>query len=296
VLRRDSATFRAIAGISGAVVLVWSLTAEVYAARGERNLSTQIAQNLPRPYDWVDDATSGRSVVVIGQQVNDPTGVWLTEFFNTSIRKMWSLDGTAPAPGPILTPDLQAADGTLTPSPGTDYALALNGIELQGRVVAQKGLDRLYRLNGRLLKLAAALTGVSSDGWISDKDGDGVATASYTRYDVSRDGAGFAVGRLSRVASCPTQRIPGKATVKIGLVGIGPDKQPTIARVTGIWRDAVRHCASTGFALSPPNGPWRIEIAITPTFVPYELDPAFSDRRRLGAVALGVGFQPLLGG
>ena len=55
-------------------------------------------------------------MVVIGQQISDPTNVRVTEFFNRSVKKMWSLDGTAPTPGPILTPDLEAEDGTSTPT------------------------------------------------------------------------------------------------------------------------------------------------------------------------------------
>ena len=44
-------------------VFAWTLTAEVYAAEGERRLARQIADNLPAPYDWVDRATGGGSVV-----------------------------------------------------------------------------------------------------------------------------------------------------------------------------------------------------------------------------------------
>jgi hypothetical protein len=39
-----------------------------------------------------------------------------------------------------------------------------------------------------------------------------------------------------------------------------------------------------------PNRPFRIEVTITPTFSPHELDPAHSsDRRNLGA-HVGFGF------
>jgi hypothetical protein len=297
LLRRGSRAFAAVAIGSAVVVGSWSLTAEVYAAHGEEHLSRQFSHFFPRPVDWVDQVTGNRPVVVIGQQISDATGIYLTEFWNRSIRKMWSLDGTAPGPGPILTPDLEAANGTLTPNPETPYALAVNGIELKAPVVASKGDSVLYRVGGRPLKLASAVTGLDTDGWMADRDGDDVATASYTRYDVSRDGAGFAVGKLSRVASCPGKDVPGKATVKIGPVGIGPDKQPAITHVTGVWHGVVHQCTTTGFALSPPKKPWRIEISITPTFVPHELDPAgSSDRRHLGAVVQGIGFRPLFGG
>jgi hypothetical protein len=304
LLRRGSRGFAAVAIGAAAAVGAWSLTAEVYAAHGEENLSRLFARSFPKPYNWVDQATQGGSVVVLGQQITDPTGINLTEFWNRSIRKMWSLDGTAPGPGPILTPDLEAANGTLTPNPGTEYALALNGIELQAPVVARRGTSTLYRLDGRPLKLAAAVTGLESDGWMSAPDANSPATFSYTRYDVSRDGPGFAVGRLSRVASCGKD-IPGKATVKIGPVGIGPDKQPTITHVTAVWptraqaargENIVHQCKATGFALPAPSVPWRLQISITPTFVPHQLDPRFSDRRHLGAVAENIGFQPLFGG
>jgi hypothetical protein len=292
VLRHDSTAFRVVGGAAAVAVLTWGLTAEVYAAAGERRLSDQIDQFFPEPHDWVDRATGGASVVVLGQQISDATGVWETEFFNRSIKKMWSLDGTAPRPGPILTPDLEASDGTLTPNPGTAYALALNGIELQARLVATRGSDRLYRLGGRPLKLAAAVTGVESDGWIEDADGNGTAEASYTRYDVSHDGPGFAVVKLSRVAWGGTD-IPGNATVRIGPVAIGPDKQPTIAHVTATRTKTLHHKVTNGFALPAPSGPWRVEITITPTFVPHDLDPTEGDRRRLGAKLEQAGFQPL---
>ena len=140
------AAYRGIAATAAILVLAWSLTAEVYAAEGERDLSTRVAANLPKPYDWVERATGGGSVVVIGQRILDATNIWLTEFFNPSVKKMWSLDGTAINVGaPILTPDLQASDGTLTPSPETEYALALNGVELQAPVVDRRGRDRSTR-------------------------------------------------------------------------------------------------------------------------------------------------------
>jgi hypothetical protein len=279
-------------------VLAWSLTTEVYAARGETHLSTQIDEALPRPLNWVDDATHGGSVVVIGQGITDPTGIQETEIFNKSIKKLWSIDGTAIKAGaPVLTPNLQAANGGLWPPPETKYALALNGIDLQAPLVRQVGSMRLYRLSGGPMKLAAAVTGIQSDGWMAAPDATTPATASYTRYDVSHDGPGLAVVTLSRVASCPTNESPGRVTVKIGPVGVGPDQEPTIARVTSVKRGLVKPCIATGFSLSVPNRPWRMEVSIKPTFVPQEVDPArFSDRRHLGAVVTRIGFQPLFAG
>ncbi len=297
LLRRGSRPFVGVAAASAVLVVAWSLTTEVYAARGETRLSEQIDRALPRPLDWVDDSTHGGSVVILGQGITDPTGIQETEFFNKSVRKVWSIDGTAIRAGaPVVTPDLTAANGELSPTPGTQYALALNGVELQGTLVRQVGDSRLYRLDGGPLRLAAAVTGIQSDGWMAAPDENTPATASYTRYDVSRDGPGFAVGVLSRVASCGKD-YPGRATVRIGTVGIGADKEPRIARVTDVWHGVVHRCKATGFSLPVPRKPWRVEISVAPTFVPQELDPAhFSDRRHLGAVVQNLHFQPLFGG
>nr|MBA3375195.1 PQQ-like beta-propeller repeat protein [Actinomycetota bacterium] len=136
LLRRGSVVFAAVAASAAVAVVAWNLTTEVYAAEGERILSERVDGNLTKPYDWVERLTDGGSVVVIGQGIADPTGIWLTEFFNPSIRKIWSIDGSARlVGGPILTPDLAASDGTLTPPPSTEFALALNGVTLQAPVV-----------------------------------------------------------------------------------------------------------------------------------------------------------------
>jgi hypothetical protein len=285
LLERGSRAFNVVAGTAAVAVVAWSLTTEVYAAEGERTLSQQIDDNTPRPYNWVDEATDGGSVTVIGQQITDGTGIWITEFFNRGVEKVWSLDGTAQAVGgPILTPDLDATDGTLTPPPGTDYALALDGIELVAPIVDRRGEARLYRLDGKPMRLAASSTGVYRDGWMGSE-------ASYTRYDVSRDGPGLAFVKLKRENWCPHD-VPGNATVRIGPVAIGPDNQPTIREVTQVKRGVLHACEDDGFALATPPEPWRIEITIDPTFVPIELDPERSDRRELGA-QVEVGFSQL---
>jgi hypothetical protein len=297
-MRSGSTGFAAVAGTAAVVVVAWGLTGQVYAAAGERDLSEQIDRNLPRPYDWVDEATGGASVVVIGQQISDPTNIQETEFFNRSVKKMWSLDGTAQSVGaPILTPDLEAVDGTLTPPPDTQFALAVNGVSLQAPVVARRKDATLYRIDGGPLQLQDALVGRQTDGWMVGSSDDPVARASYTRYDVSADEPGLAVVQLTRIGWCPRPglRGVGSATVRIGPVGIGPDNQPRIEHVTETKTFNVPDCKAYGATLSPPNEPWRMEITVAPTFIPKEIDPSKSESRRLGAVIVKAGFQPLFG-
>ena len=289
-LRRRAPRVGAPAAAAVAVaVLAWNLTTEIYAAIGEHDFSARVEANIPKPNDWVDRAAGDGSVVMLGQRMSDsPLGVASTEFWNRSIAKVWSVDGTGPGPGHTLTPDLQDVDGTLWPDPETDFVLASNGVEVVGEEVA-RNVDAnatLMRLDGPI-RLRANETGISADGWIVGRADDETrsAPAAYNRFDVSDGGRGNAVVRLSRETFCPSGvRLPGVARVRIGALGRGADKQPAIARETDSDTVYVPACATRTVVLPTPDGPWRAEVEIE-TFVPAEVDPETSggERRALGA-------------
>jgi hypothetical protein len=268
-----------LAGIAVAFTVGWSLTTQVYGAESERDLANRLAGNIPKPADWLDRATGGGSTVFVGQHLSDPTAVWLMEFWNRSIDKVWSIDGSAPGPGPILTPDLKKASGVLTPSPETDWAVTANGVVLQGKQTFSIGNTYVYKLDGPL-KVRYAQDGVYSDGWMGDK-------SSYSRYDAAELGPSLAKVTLSRSAWCSDKDVPGTVTVRIGPTAV-IDKQPGIARVTDERRFVIRACEVRPVVFRTPHQPWRIEVKISPTFVPAEVDPTQSDRRELGAL---VGYE-----
>ncbi len=137
-------------------------------------------------------------MTILGQQLNsDPTGLWLTEFWNRGIRNVWSVEGSAPGPGPTLTPDLASPDGSLGSRAGTDWALPLNGVELQGPRTEVPGRGApLVRLKDGVLRLVASRTGIYPDGWMG-------ATAAFNQFDVT------APGRLTRVALPSLRSHPG---------------------------------------------------------------------------------------
>lgn len=269
-------------------LLAWNVTAEVYASIGEHDFSALVDRNIPKPNDWVDRAAGDGTVVMLGQRMSDdPLGVPSTEFWNRSITKVWSVDGTGPGPGHTLTPDLQEIDGTLWPNPGTDYVLASGGVEVAGDEVASNTGAALVRLDGRPIRLRSNATGIAGDGWILGDAGNPAvpARAAYNRFDVSGGGTGTAIVTLSRQTFCPEGvRLPGVARVRIGELGRGRDKQPAILRQTAAETLYVPACASRPVALPTPAVPWRIEVAIE-TFVPAKIDPKGSggERRALGA-------------
>ena len=125
---------RAVLGVTAALVLAWTLTGEISAAKYSNDSGDLITRNYPKPLTWLDDITGGEPVVYLGQNINAGAalGIWLTEFWNRSLKHVWSLDGTAPGPGPVLTPDLVATDGRLAPDPGARYVLAERGVDVDG--------------------------------------------------------------------------------------------------------------------------------------------------------------------
>ena len=290
-LRRslDASVAAPIAVAVAVGVILWNVTAEVYAAIGEHDFSAQVETNLPKPNDWVDRAAGGGSVLYLGQRMtDDPIGANATEFWNRSIVKVWSVDGTGPGPGHTLTPDLQDVDGTLWPDPQTDYVLAANGVEVVGeRVAANPAANAaVVRLDGPV-RLRSNQTGISSDGWSTGNPGDDTvpARAAYNRFDVGSGGIGTAVVTLSRATFCPEGiRLPGVARVRIGVLGRGSDKQPAIVRETGADTLYVPACAVRTVVLPTPRVAWRIEVE-SETFVPAKIDPEHSggERRALGA-------------
>ena len=94
----------AIAVVAACGVTAWALTTEIYAARGLNTFSERMHQISPKPVDWVDQATGGEPTLFLEQQLGKDTNpIWLLEFWNYSIDKIWSLDGRA-APVALAQP------------------------------------------------------------------------------------------------------------------------------------------------------------------------------------------------
>ena len=150
-------------------------------------------KNFPRPLSWLDEITGGEPALYLGQNIEPGAalGIWLTEFWNRSLKYVWSIDGTAPGPGPVLTPDLVAADGRLTPDPGARYVVAEPGIDLDGTVVAQppqSGRWTVYRLDGPLRLAHARPASSPTAGWVRE--------SAYNQY-ATQNGAARQRPRLA---------------------------------------------------------------------------------------------------
>lgn len=282
----------AVAGTTAAaLVIAWSLAGQIAASNASNAQSDQFVSGQPTPTDWVDRVTKGSPVLYLGQHITDPNGIWGLEFWNRSIQYVWSLDGTAPGPGPTETPNIDRVDGHLQQQRGAldgGYVVADAGIDVVGREVARG----IYLAAGqptpwRLIKikypvrLRHSQQGTFSDGWMGSR-------ASYTQFSSTRGRPGYAVVTISRQAWGGTN-VPGHVTIKVGRLGIRR-VQPYLAETTAVRRWTVNAHQYRQFVIPAPAPPMRIEVHISPTFVPNELDPASGDRRELGAI-VGMGFS-----
>ena len=273
----------AIAVIAACAVTTWALTTEIYASRGLNIFSERMHQISPKPVDWVDQATGGEPTLFLGQQIGKDTNpIWLLEFWNYSIDKIWSLDGTAPLPS--LSPDLGEPDGTTQPRSrsalGRDRERR-RGPRREGRRAARRDAalarpaagplpehpDR--RLPGRLDELERTFSQYAPE--------DGVSRG-FSKVVVSRQGACGAHpdGRRHR---------PGRPASPC------VNKQPGFARVDEVVRRKLPACGLTQ-VVTRANVPYHVEVTVKPTFIPAEIDASSGDVRELGA-QVGFDFIPL---
>ena len=281
----------------GAVALVlcagWSLRTEVIGSRASNEISSTFVGGLPKPLDWVDRATGGSPSVYIGQKIADPNSVWSLEFWNRSVKRIWSTDGTAPGPGPTLTPDLTAPDGTLADDSGFHWAISDFGVDLVGRKRATMGTLTLVEHDGPL-RLEQSLRGVFNDGWVgSSQPADSVA-ADYSRFSTPGEQAGTVDVRVARTGWCPSDPkadVPGRVEIDVGTLELGEQKNGVIDQLTERRGWIVAGCADRTFAIPTPRPPFHVKVTITPPFQPNALDPSNPERRYFGA-QVGFGFRP----
>jgi hypothetical protein len=299
LLARRRMVAGSVVGVAAALVLAWNLAGQISASNGTNVFSRNLLGNFPSPPDWLDQADGGKPAIYLGQRITDPQGVWLMEFWNKSLRYVWSLDGTAPGPGPILNPDA-GPDGRLTgraipngAPPGVDYIVTSEGIDIAGRfllrpeirrvitkdafgfpiykVVTQPSQWRVLRID-QPLRLHSNPTGIYSDGWTG-------ALSAYNQFSTPGGRPGFIRVTVSRSAWRGPDK-PGKVTITAARLIRGKDKQPAMGRVFEV-RHWVVHSGKTRVFWVRATPPTRVEVRISPTFSPHDF--GLSDRRKLGA-------------
>jgi hypothetical protein len=265
--------FPAVVAVAVLAVAVWMTTGEITSARGSEHQAKQFVANMAKPLNWIDLATHSAGTTYLGQGVADDTGVWLTEFWNLSLKHVDSLDASCCAPGPHLTPGVDNPDGTLRGDSGDPYVLADNGVQVIGDVVAKRGDLLLTKLPGHPWRLKDAVSGRDPGGWIQSDGGYAYfgpeRTVGTLRVDVGRTGF------------CPPKAPKAHVTITVGSVGLDAQNNPIVGRVVHRDRFVVPNCASIShsYRVRPPVA---VHVHVTPLVVPAQYG-VNNDQRALGA-------------
>jgi hypothetical protein len=210
--------------------------------------------------------------------------IWLLEFWNRSIDAVWSLDGTAPGPGPTVTPNVTTVDGILGAGSDFPFVVADGRISLDEQVVRRRGSATLYRVRPPL-RVRSVLDGVDPDGWMGDR-------ASYSTFATpgTRPGT-LRVTVTGRGWTGPS--VPRRIRLTLGTLAFRRFGEPALGEVTARREWTLRGRRTRTFSLATPPPPFRLEIA-SQTFVPADVDPRSADHRQLGA-QVDVRFAPRRG-
>ncbi len=233
--------------------------------------------------DWIDDAAGGG---VHAPYLYDAARVpgyddmilWQTEFWNGDVGDVVRLGPQVRDPLVEQVGSVDPATGAIT-APGIGsprYAVTSSGLTLAGKPLASKSLLTLYRVQPPL-RLASSVEGVYGDGWMG-------AQAAYSGYT---GGPGRMSVTLSREA-WGGKDVPGKVTVRVGPAASNGAGGAQIGKVTAQKTLTLHRLQRHVVTLPTPKAPYRVEVAVAPTFSPA--DYGLSDTRELGAQVV---FRPL---
>jgi hypothetical protein len=265
------------AGVVLAVLVIgWNLWGEAAAADGSNRFSRGFRSVLVEPPDWIDRTTGHHRALFIGQSLAGSNEFWSIEFWNQSIQDVWSVDASAPGPGPTVTPDYAGTNGVIRPQLPLDWVVVTPGIDPVGTLAAPAGNLRVYRVP-HPIRLEATTSGLSPDAdWMS-------TAASYVRFGSSDAPPGTATVSLSRAAACGGY-VSSPITIKVSRLRINADRQPDAGAVLAERHVLVRSnpCDTKMFHFRV-RPPFRIDLSASRTFQPSQ-----SDQRQLSAqVAFG---------
>jgi hypothetical protein len=281
---------RLVAGVllaTAAGALAMMLAGEITSTRGSGITSSTYLRYLPQPPDWIDQAAHGQNVTYLGQDIStgDALGVSLMEFWNRDVKNIWSLDGSAPGPGPTLTPDLANREGELTNGAGIDLVLTPDVVSLTGPVVARRPGETLRRVVDGKWALHQASYGVAHDGWITGSSDDPVARGRFAYFGPETKRGVLHVG-VGRAGFCPSAAPNAHVVIKVGPLRLNEQRAPYVRHASYTRRVVVPNChqRELTFSVVPPVA---VEVSATP--VVYPIDYNIGDNRYLG-VQVGFSF------
>jgi hypothetical protein len=263
------------------LILGWTVTGEIAAAIGNVSISRTVGGTLRHPFSWVDAVTQGAPTIYMGQGETDPNPENLVEFWNRSIVRVSSVDGSVHGPGPAGGPNL-TLDGTIGSDQQYDFAVEdwpcvdLAGARLTSHAYSAGGGTRAWRLVQleRPNRLQSMCVGLYSDGWTGPADG------SYFRFADGKPGW-VRVFVSRRKWGGPSD--PSPVHLQVGTLAINANHQPFLAKITKTV-DLTIDSEQTKICWIPtPSARFALHVVVDKKFVPSEVIPRLTDIRTLGA-------------
>jgi hypothetical protein len=287
-LRGRTRISTAVTAAAAVGVVGWNLTGELAAAAGTNSIARDAATTLHHPYSWVDEHTHGKATLYMGEAEIDQNPEWLLEFWNRTLARISSLDGSVLGPGFSGSPNI-LRNGSLywTTVPAGlpiqyEYAVEdLPCIELAGTPVKH----HLFRAGGRLQtwqlvrlakpnRLQSACTGIYADGWTS------MNGSAYYRF--AGPGGWLRIG-YARPENYPIP--PTSVHITLGRLKINQQQpaygQPALARAIRHVDVPIRNLQSKVLWLRVPAGGFAVHVTVGKSFVPDDFDHR-GDKRELG--------------
>ena len=281
VVLRTSATRAAVVATAllGGAVVAWNLTGEISAANQAVAPAKFQRSLIPTPPDWIDRATGRTRTIFLGKALSGSLSFWTLEFWNQSLQDIWSVDASAPPPGPTLTPDFQGSDGTVRPQVPDEWAVAQPEIVMDGRVTEEAGGLNLYRL-AHPIRMVSFVSGITPDGWMVEGE-----TSLFVRFARKPTNGILTISVSRSAASACGDLPPSRFTFVVADVRINKQSQPAAGRTQRIVRTTVRSnpCEQKLLRIKAV-APLRVEGSVVGSFTA-------GDGRKLAA-QVGYSFTP----
>jgi len=251
-----------LAPIGIALFLVFSSVSVLKAWQGQAQ-ATHASQGT-NDLSWIDEkvgSDADAAFLLTPDFQADPHPLWQSEFWNRSVRRVFTLDAVDPNNYPTV-PTTLSRDGRIVTAPGTrkpNYIVTAPGVAVDGKLLASTPRLALFQVSSPL-RLDNRTSGLTADGWTG-------ADATFTRYD---PGAKVVFVSLAR-PDLPT----GPAHVQMELVSRGS----TVSHRALL----VRPDSSKTFRFPAPPAPFSVRMHVTPTFSPAQF--GIADTRTLGVRA-----------
>jgi hypothetical protein len=271
VLREQPRLRRALTpagAILALAVIGWNLWGEIAAAQASNSFSRTIV-GLPKPPDWVDETTGRQKAMFIGQGLGASNAFWSLEFWNQSLQYIWSVDASAPGPGPTRTPNFYGVGGEVDPPIDVHWVVAAPGVDPVGTLKTTVGGLRLYHVP-HPIRLADAFGGISTDGanWMS-------TSAWYYHFVSSPKRSGVMTIAFSRTAACGSFA-PSHITVEVSRLRVTPEPQaqPVAGKLLAVRHVVVKSdpCTTNHVLRIPVRTPFRVDVIADGTFQPSQYD------------------------